>query len=223
MKQEAKRQFKDAVYQQFSRVGKALANEHRLELLDVLAQGARTVEELATETALTVANASQHLQVMRRARLVERQKEGTYVYYRLADERVFRLWQVLREVGEARLAEVNQIVEEYRGRREELEPMSMDELFERLQRGNVVVLDVRPEGEYREGHIAGARSVPVGELERRLEELPSDTEVVAYCRGPYCVFADEAVEKLRERGIKARRLEVGFPDWRAAHLPVEMS
>lgn len=215
------RPFKDAIYEQFSRIGKALANEHRLELLDVLAQGERTVEELASETAMTVANASQHLQVLRKARLVARKKEGTYVYYRLADERVFRLWQVLREVGEARLAEVRQLAAEYRENREQLEGIGMEELLERLRERDVVVLDVRPPEEYRAGHVAGARSVPLGELEARLDELPSGVEVVAYCRGPYCVMADEAVERLQERGFRARRLEVGFPDWKAADLPVE--
>lgn len=215
------RRFKDDIYQQFSRVGKALANRHRLKLLDILAQGERTVEELSTLTAMTVGNTSQHLQVLRRARLVDRRKEGLYVYYRLADERVFRLWQVLREVGEARLAEVQRIMEAYRDHREVLEPVGMKELFERMQAGEVVVLDVRPREEYRAGHIAGARSVPLDELESRLDDLPSDVEVVAYCRGPYCVIADEAVEHLQEHGYRARRLDTGFPDWKAADLPVE--
>ena len=216
-----KRAFKDAVYAQFERMGKALANAHRLELLDVLAQGPRSVEALAEETALTVANASQHLQVLRRARLVRRQKEGTYVYYRLAGDEVVRLWQALRSVGEARLADLDRIVREYRATPDVLEPIGLEALRERLERGDVIVLDVRPTEEYRHGHIAGARSIPVGELEARLDELPDDAEVVAYCRGPYCVFADEAVDMLRDHDIRARRLDVGFPDWKTAGLPVE--
>jgi len=221
MKYEAKRAFKDAIYGQFSRVGKALTNAHRLELLDVLAQGPRPVEALAEETALTVANASQHLQVLRRARLVARQKEGTYVYYRLAGDDVVRLWQALRAVGEARLAEVDRIVRDYRTAPEALEPIGLEALRERVAAGDVVVLDVRPAEEYRHGHIAGAQSIPVDELEARLDELPDDADVVAYCRGPYCVFADEAVETLRAYDVSARRLDVGFPDWKVAGLPVE--
>lgn len=221
MERQTKRAFKDAIYEQFGRIGKALANAHRLELLDVLAQGPRSVEALAEETALSVANASQHLQVLRRARLVARQKEGTYVYYRLAGDEVVQLWQTLRVVGEARLADVDRIVRDYRTAPEALEPISLEALRERMADGDVVVLDVRPAEEYRHGHIAGARSVPVDELEARLDELPDDTEVVAYCRGPYCVFADEAVERLRANGIPARRLDVGFPDWKTAGLPVE--
>lgn len=221
MEYEAKRTFKDAIYGQFSRIGKVLANPHRLELIDVLAQGPRSVEALAGETALTVANASQHLQVLRRARLVRRQKEGTYVYYRLAGDEVVRLWQALRAVGEARLADIDRIVRDYRMVPEVLDPIGMEALRERIDRGDVIVLDVRPAEEYHHGHIAGARSIPVGELEARLDELPTDVDVVAYCRGPYCVFADEAVDALRERGVDARRLKAGFPDWKAAGLPVE--
>lgn len=221
MKREAKRAFKDAIYGQFGRVGKALANAHRLELLDVLAQGPRSVEALAEETTLTVANASQHLQVLRRARLVHRQKEGTYVYYRLAGTDVVRLWQALRTVGEARLADIERIVRDYRTAPDALEPIGLEALRERVDRGDVIVLDVRPAEEYRHGHIAGARSIPVDELEARLDEIPDDAEVVAYCRGPYCVFADEAVETLRAHGIAAHRLDAGFPDWKAAGLPVE--
>lgn len=221
MEAETKRAFKDAIYEQFSRIGKALANAHRLELLDVLAQGPRSVEALAEETALTVANASQHLQVLRRARLVHRQKEGTYVYYRLAGTDVVRLWQALRTVGEARLADIERIVRDYRTAPDALEPIGVGVLRERVDRGDVIVLDVRPAEEYRHGHIAGARSIPVDELEARLDELPADAEVVAYCRGPYCVFADEAVETLRAHGIAAHRLDAGFPDWKAAGLPVE--
>lgn len=217
---EVKRRYKEGVYGQLERVGKALGSGRRLELLDVLAQGEHTVEALAQETAMSVANVSQHLQVLRRARLAETRREGTYVFYRLADERILRLFLALRDVAEARLAELHQIQHDYRSKRSELEPVGMQELFDRLRTDDVIVLDVRPEGEYAAGHIAGARSIPLDELEARLEEIPADAEVVAYCRGPYCVFADEAVEQLRERGVAARRLAVGFPDWKTVGLPV---
>jgi rhodanese-related sulfurtransferase len=213
------RPFKDALYDQFARIGKAVANPHRLELLDLLAQGERRVEDLAREAALTVANASQHLQALRRARLVEARRAGTSIYYRLADEGVFRLWQAIRDVGEARLAEIDQLARTYLQDRAQLEAIDATTLLRRLEDGDVVVLDVRPAEEYRAGHIAGARSIPIAELAGRLDELPPDREVVAYCRGPYCVFSDEAVALLRARGYEAQRLTVGLPDWRSAGLP----
>lgn len=215
------RRFKDALYGEFARIGKALASGRRLEMLDVLAQGEHTVAELASATGLSEANTSQHLQTLRQARLVEGRKEGKYVYYRLADDRVFQLWRALRDVGERQLAEIDRLVDDYRQSREELEPIGMDELLERMRQGEAKAIDVRPEEEYREGHIADARSIPIEELQARAEELPSDAEVVAYCRGPYCLLSDEAVETLRERGISARRLKEGFPDWRAEGYPVE--
>lgn len=215
------RAFKAQLYEQFARIGKALANPHRLELLDLLAQGERTVEALAGEADMSIANTSQHLQVLRGARLVDMRREGHYAYYRLADEAVFRVWQAIRDVGERRLAEIDRIVETFLSDRDQFEPVAADDLFQRLCDETVVVLDVRPEEEYEAGHIPGARHMPVDELAARLEELPEDKEIVAYCRGPYCVFSDEAVEQLRERGFKARRLKRGLPDWRAMGLPVE--
>lgn len=215
------RRFKNRVYDQFERIGKALASRRRLELLEVLAQGERPVERLAAETAMTVANASQHLQVLRRARLVETRQEGKHVLYSLADELVFTLLKALREVAETRLAEIEQITRSFYADRDGLDPIPMEELFDRLRAGDVTVLDVRPTEEFESGHIAGARSMPLDELEARLAELPSDSEVVAYCRGPYCVLAVEAVARLRQDGRPARRLDLGFPDWRAAGLPVE--
>nr|WP_233451759.1 metalloregulator ArsR/SmtB family transcription factor [Rubrobacter xylanophilus] len=209
------------MFGQFARIGRALANAHRLELLDLLAQGERTVEELAREAGMSVANTSRHLQELRAARLVEVRREGLYRHYRLADERVFGLWRALRELGEARLAEVDRLVRTHLEDRNSLEPVDAEELLERIHRGEVVVLDVRPEKEYRAGHIPGARSVPLERLEAYLEELPREVEIVAYCRGPYCVFADEAVALLRSRGYRARRLTEGLPDWRAAGMPVE--
>lgn len=221
MDDSEERRFKDALYEEFSRIGKALSSGRRLEMIDILARGEHTVAEVAASTGVSEANASQHLQTLRQARLVEGRKDGKYVYYSLADERVFRLWQALREVGESQLAEIDRLVNDYRRSREELEPVEMEELLERMRRGETEAIDVRPEEEYREGHIAGARSIPLEELEARAEELPADTEVVAYCRGPYCLLSDEAVETLQEHGIKARRLGEGFPDWEAEGYPVE--
>ena len=214
------RAFKDPLFDQFARVAKAVANPHRLELIDLLAQGERRVDDLAREAALSVANASQHLQALRQAGLVETRRDGTSIYYRLADERVFRLWQTIRELGEARLAEIDRLARAFLDDRTTLEGVDAATLLRRLGDGNVVVLDVRPEVEFRAGHIPEARSIPVDELEARLHELPRDREIVAYCRGPYCVFSDEAVALLRARGYEARRLDVGLPDWRAAGLPV---
>jgi rhodanese-related sulfurtransferase len=215
------REFKDRLFGQFARVGKALASPRRLEIVDLLAQGERTVEEIARETAMSVASASQHLQVLKAARMVEVRREGLYAHYRLADEDVFRTWQAVRALAESRLSEVDGVVEAYLADRDALEAVDATELMERLNEGSVVVLDVRPEAEYRGGHIPGALSVPVDALEAALQTLPRDREIVAYCRGPYCVFSDEAVALLRSRGYRARRLRQGLPDWRAAGMPVE--
>ena len=216
-----KRQFKDQLYEQFARLGKALSNPHRLELVELLAQGERTVEALAAEANLPVANASQHLQVLRAAQLVDVRRDGLYAYYRLSDERVFRVWQALRDLGEQQLAEVSRLVERFLQDRSPLQSISAAELLERIEVGDVLVLDVRPEPEYRSGHIPEARSIPVDELETRLGELSRQKEIIAYCRGPYCVFADEAVALLQRHGYRARRLIDGLPDWQALNLPVE--
>jgi rhodanese-related sulfurtransferase len=221
MQIEVKRRFKDQLFEQFARVGGALANGHRIELLDVLAQGERSVDELAVETALTIANASQHLQVLRRAGLVETRRDGTRVCYRLAAAEVFALWQALRATGEARLAEIDRVIDTYLADRARMEEVGPDELRRRLETGEVTLIDVRPLVESAQGRIAGARAIPADELTEHLDELPRDRPVVAYCRGPYCVWADEAVQLLTERGFKAARLTSGFPDWRAAGLPVE--
>lgn len=217
----AHREFKDQLYAQFARVGKALASPQRLELLDLLAQGERTVEDLAREAALSIANASQHLRMLHQARLVESRKAGLYVYYRLADPSVFELWRALRTVGETQLAEVDRLVETYMHHPEHLEPLSRDDLLRRLSEGGAILLDVRPALEYQRGHIAGAHSIPVEQLEARLHKLDPTREVVAYCRGPYCVFADEAVALLRTHGFTARRYREGYPEWASAGLPIE--
>ena len=221
MDARAHREFKDRLFGQFARIGKALSSPRRLEIVDLLAQGERTVEEIARETSMSVASASQHLQALKAARMVESRREGLYIHYRLAGEDVFRTWQAVRNLAESHLSEVDGVVEAYLGDRDALEAVDASDLLERLRDGSVVVLDVRPEEEYRAGHIPGALSVPVDALEAALKSLPRDREVVAYCRGPYCVFSDEAVAFLRARGYRARRLRQGLPDWRAAGMPVE--
>ena len=220
----ADRTAKTALFDEFARAAKALASGRRIELLDVLANGERTVEVLASEVGLTVANASQHLQVLRQAGLVATRREGTWIYYRLAAPEVFDLWRALRTLAASRLAEVERLAAAYLGARDELEPVTREELARRLQDGDdLVVLDVRPAAEYAAGHLPGAVSIPLSELRRRLAELPTDREIVAYCRGPYCAFAHEAVAVLREAGVPARRLEDGLPDWEAAGLAVARS
>lgn len=212
--------FKDSIYEQFARIGKAVSSPKRLELLDLICQSVKTVEVLARETGLSVANASQHLQVLRAARLVEANKEGQFVHYRLADQAVCDFFRVMRELAESRLAEVELITRQFLAGREGMEPVDRQKLIERVRNGSVIVLDVRPFEEFRAGHIPGAISVQLRDLEQRLSELPRDQEVVAYCRGPYCVLSIQAVEMLRSRGFNAVRLEEGVQDWRALGLPV---
>src|SRR5512132_3091038 len=209
---------KGAVFDAQASVAQALGSGRRAEIVDLLAQGERSVEEIATEIDQSVANTSQHLQVLARSG-----REGTRVVYRLASERVSDLWAAVRDVAVRHVAEVGVVADEYLGERDEVEQLSAEELERRLARDQVVLLDVRPEPEYRAGHIAGARSAPLPDLPTLLLKLPRRREIVAYCRGPYCVYADDAVRLLRERGLKARRLDVGFPEWRRAGLPVEIA
>ena len=208
------------LYEQFARIGKALASARRVELLDLLCQGERSVDALARTSGMTVTNTSQHLQALRASGLVDTRKEGTKVIYRVADDEVCRFFFALREVARARLAEVEQFVRRHVEGVDEYEPVGRAELLERAKRRGVVVLDVRPPDEYVSGHIAGAISIPLEELEQRLASLPRDAEIVAYCRGPYCLLAPRAVELLCERGFDARRLDDGFPEWRLAGHPV---
>ena len=215
-----KRMFKDRVYEQLGRIGKAVASPQRLELLDLLSQGPRTVENLAREVHLTVANTSRHLQVLRAARLIEAEKEGVFVRYHLADEAVADFFRSLRILAASRLAELDHITRHFFNDREALEPVDRKALLARVRKGLATVLDVRPAEEYRSGHIAGAISLPLHELQDRLAELPRDQDIVAYCRGPYCVLAAQAVEMLRAHGFRVRRLEDGVADWRAHGLPV---
>jgi rhodanese-related sulfurtransferase len=217
------RDMKDGIYEQFARLGKAVSAPKRIELLELLCQGPRTVEALARQTALSIANASQHLQVLRRARLVEAQKKGLFVEYRLADEGVLKFVHAMRALAEVRLAEVAEITHAYLKARGALERVPGDELMKRVRNGDVTVLDVRPAEEYRAGHIPGARCIPVSELGKRLAELPKNREIVAYCRGPQCVMAIEAVELLRKKGFRAHRMEEGVMDWRARGWRIERS
>ena len=201
-------------------MGKAVSSGRRAEIVDLLAQGERSVEEVAAELGQSVANTSHHLRNLARAGLVRTRREGTRVIYELASDQVLQLWIVMRQVAAEHVAEVDRLAEAYLGRRDGLQPITRDELARRIRRGEATVIDVRPTAEYEAGHVEGARSVPITELERRLNALPRDVELVAYCRGPYCVFADDAVRLLRRRGFEARRLEDGFPEWKRAGLPV---
>ena len=216
------RQFKDAIYEQFSRIGKAVSSPKRLELIDLICQGEKTVETLARESGLTVANTSQHLQTLKAARLIEAEKDGLYVKYRLADEMVCEFFRSMRVLAENRLAEVDMIKRRFLEGREGMEPVNRDDLLKRVIEGGVTVLDVRPVDEFRTGHIPGALSVPLGHLKELLSKLPMDQEIVAYCRGPYCVLAIQAVELLRKKGFNAIRLEESVQDWLAMGLPVEI-
>jgi rhodanese-related sulfurtransferase/DNA-binding transcriptional ArsR family regulator len=212
---------KRELYQAIAKVAQALASGNRLQLLEFLAQGERPVETLATMAGITLANASQHLQALRRTGLVSARRQGQRVYYRLGDDEVVRLLEALRQVAESRLAEVRQLVSEFLGDRHALEGVAASELLARVKKGLVTVLDVRPAEEFAAGHLPGAVNIPIERLEGELARLPKKREVVAYCRGPYCLMSFEAVAKLRQRGWKARRLEGGFPEWRAAGRPVE--
>jgi rhodanese-related sulfurtransferase/DNA-binding transcriptional ArsR family regulator len=223
MPTDSHRDFKNGLYAQYARIGKALSSPHRLEILELLAQGERTVDSLAREIGLSLANASQHLQALRQAALVEPRKAGLFVHYRLADPAVFEVCRAIRTVAERQLADLDRLVRNHFGGRATAEAVSIDELLARARSRQVVVLDTRPANEYAAGHIAGAISIPVDEMQRRLRELPKDREYVAYCRGPYCVYADRAVELLRSKGRLARRLAAGFPEWKAAGLPVDVA
>jgi rhodanese-related sulfurtransferase/DNA-binding transcriptional ArsR family regulator len=214
------REAKDALFEALASVGKGLSSGRRAEIVDLLAQGERSVEDVAAELGQSVANTSHHLRNLARAGLVRTRREGTRVIYGLASDQVLQLWTVMRQVAAEHVAEVDRLAQTYLGRRDGLHPITRDELARRLRRGEVTVVDVRPAAEYEAGHVEGARSLPISELERRLNALPRDPDVVAYCRGPYCVFADDAVRLLRRQGFEARRLEDGYPEWKRAGLPV---
>jgi rhodanese-related sulfurtransferase len=214
---------KRALFDAFASVAAALGSGRRAEIVDVLAQGERSVEDVAAEVGQSLAATSHHLRLLAKAGLARSRREGNRIYYRLASERVAELWAAVRDVAARHVAEVSVLAADYLGTRDAVELLSASELKERLEQGKVVVLDVRPEAEYRAGHIRGAVPAPLEELESIAPTLPKRREVVAYCRGPYCVYADDAVRLLRGRGLRARRLDVGFPEWRRAGLPVELA
>lgn len=218
-----KRTFKNNVYRQLANIAKAMSNPHRLEILELLAQGRFAVAEIAEETAISVANASQHLQVLKQAQLVSTQREGNHVYYRLAGQNVYKAWKALRDLGMERVAEIERLISRFRESRSSLETLSSPELAEKMREEEVTVVDVRPEHEFDEGHIAGALNIPVEKLSEHMDALPRDREIVAYCRGPFCVFADDAVELLREKGFNAKRLDEGYPEWMMDELPIEQT
>jgi rhodanese-related sulfurtransferase/DNA-binding transcriptional ArsR family regulator len=211
---------KDALFEAFAEVAKAMASGRRAEIVDLLAQGERSVEEIAAEIDQSVANTSHHLRALARSGLVGTRREGTRIYYALASERVEELWSAMRDVAVDHVAGLKRLASAYLGDHDGVEVVDRDELAARLKRGEVLLLDVRPETEYAAGHISGARSVPIGELRRHLRALPKSSDVVAYCRGPYCVYADDAVRELNRKGFRARRLIDGFPEWKRADLPV---
>lgn len=218
-----KREFKDRVYGELSKITKSMANPHRLEIIELLAQGEFSVEQIALEINLSVANTSQHLQILKEAQLAEIHRQGNFIYYRLSNKNVFRAWKALRELGVERIAAIEKLVKEFRNSNFKLESVTLDELLKKIESGKVTILDVRPEKEFKNGHIASAISIPVDELKKRLPELPRRTEIIVYCRGPFCVYADEAVAILNKTGYKATRLEEGFPDWSLKGLPVDVN
>ncbi|MGQ0526023.1 MAG: ArsR/SmtB family transcription factor [Betaproteobacteria bacterium] len=215
------RNVKALLFNEFGRVSKALGSGNRLEMLEFLAQGERSVEALAKLSGLSVANTSRHLQVLRSAGLVTARKEGLFVFYSVSGGGVIKLLAALQEVAQHNLAEVTRLVNAYLSSKDSLEPVSVKDLTERLREGLVTVVDVRPEEEYRNGHLPGAINVPLSEIDRHADTLPRDRDIVAYCRGPFCILSFEAVARFRDRGFQARRLETGFPEWKVAGLPVE--
>lgn len=218
-----KREFKDKVYHELARITKSMANPHRLEIIELLAQGEFSVEQIADQTNLSIANASQHLQVLKVAQLVEINRQGNFIYYRLSNSNVFKAWKALRELGVERIDAIDKVVKEFRKSKFDFETVTIDGLIEKLDSGKVTILDVRPEYEFNQGHIANAISIPIDELSKRLKELSKRHEIIAYCRGPFCVYADEAVNILIKAGYKASRLEEGFPDWKLQDLPIEVT
>ncbi|PSL27740.1 ArsR/SmtB family transcription factor [Dyadobacter jiangsuensis] len=215
-----KQEFKSRIYTELAMLAKAMSNPHRLQIIDLLAQGSRTVEEIADQLSISIANTSQHLQVLKGANLVAVDKQGHYAHYRLANDQVLGSWHGLRDLGINRMAEIDRTLREFREERDSFASVSINELLEKINLDNVLILDVRPHKEYNAGHISGAISIPIDELPQQLANWPKDKETIVYCRGPFCVFADDAVQMLSQKGIPVRRLEEGFPDWKLRNLPV---
>jgi rhodanese-related sulfurtransferase/DNA-binding transcriptional ArsR family regulator len=218
-----KREFKDKVFLELARISQALGNPKRLEIIDLLAQGEKTVDKIAASTGMSVANTSQHLQVLKAGNLVSVQRKGNFISYKLSSTDVAIIYTLLRDFGTSRIAEIDKVVKEFRAGKHNLESVTIDELLNKMNLENVVLLDVRPQDEFESGHISGALSIPIEQLADRLSEISSDKTVVAYCRGPFCVFADEAVKLLHQHNFTVTRLEEGFPDWKMKGLPIEGS
>ncbi|WP_445664681.1 ArsR/SmtB family transcription factor [Fodinibius sp. AD559] len=215
------RDFKTNIYTELATITKAMANSHRLEVIELLAQGPCSVEYIAENTRLSIANASQHLQVLKKARLAKAEKKGKYNYYSLTNSKVYEVWKSLREFGFTQNAEIQRLIRDFRNDRQSLETVSLEDLHQRMEDNEVLVLDVRPDEEYKEGHIPGAISIPTKELEERMKDLPKDKQIVAYCRGPLCAMADDAVELLKQHGFESKRLEEGYPEWMLQNLSAE--
>jgi len=215
------REFKDLIFQQFANIATAFSSPKRLEIIDILGHGEKDVETLSNQISATFANTSRHLQILKNARLVQSRRDGVRMYYTLADEKVFNCWKGLQSLAQNRVAEIREVVRDFLEERNAMNAISREELWSKIQSNDVIVLDVRPEGEFSSGHIPGAISIPLSELRERLNEIPQDYEVVAYCRGPYCVLSPEAIKLLRENGYDASRLEDGLPEWREAGFLVE--
>ena len=218
-----KKDFKNRVYSELSKITKALSNPHRLEIIELLAQGDYSVEQIAVETSLSVANTSQHLQVLKNAQLVDVTRIGNFMHYRLPHTNIFKAWKSIRDLGIERIAAIDKLVDDFRQPKYKIESVSIDELRRRIASGRVTILDVRPETEFNAGHIPNSISIPFDQLKDRLSELPKRNEIIAYCRGPFCVFADEAVAMLIQSGYRAIRLQEGFPDWAVVGLPVKVN
>jgi rhodanese-related sulfurtransferase len=218
-----KRQFKDKIYTVLAGLVKAMANPHRLEIIDLLGQVERSVEEIAAETGMSVANASQHLQVLKQSNLVQIKRNGNFILYRLANDNVYKSWKDLREIGMASLAEVEKIIKDFRTKKHTLEPVRLEDLVSRTKSSNIILLDVRPEQEFTAGHIPGAINIPIDQLPNRLGDLKKTKQYIAYCRGPFCVFADDAVQLLLQKGFKANRIEEGYPDWKVRYQTEDIS
>jgi rhodanese-related sulfurtransferase len=218
-----KREFKDKVYTILAKLVKAMANPHRLEIIDLLGQGERSVDEIALETNMSVANASQHLQTLKQSNLVQVRRDGNFIRYRLANDDVYRSWKDLRNIGMQSLAEIDKVVRDYRTQKNTLEAVSLEELLNKMESRNIVLLDVRPEKEFKAGHIPKAINIPIDQLSGRIKELSKSRQYIAYCRGPFCVFADDAVQLLTQKGFKASRLDEGFPDWKLKYAEVDFS
>lgn len=217
------REFKNSIYSELVTITKALASPQRLEIIELLAQGPNSVEYIAEQTGLSIANASHHLQVLKKARLAKAERRGKYSYYSLTNRKIYAVWKSMRELGFSQNAEIKQLVHDFRNARQSLESISLDELQRRIKNDEILLLDVRPEEEYEEGHIADAVSFPGKDLEKRIRELPNDKEIIAYCRGPLCTMADNAVELLRKNGFRSKRLNMGYPEWMLQNSPAEQS